>query len=85
MSREITREELSAAGVQYGHQTKRWNPKMKDYIFGVKNKNHIIDLEKTITHLNAAQKLLESLGSKQQKYYLLELNVLVKMLLKKQL
>ncbi|WFQ92544.1 30S ribosomal protein S2 [Mycoplasma feriruminatoris] len=67
MSREITREELSAAGVQYGHQTKRWNPKMKDYIFGVKNKNHIIDLEKTITHLNAAQKLLESLGSKQQK------------------
>ncbi|WP_434336467.1 30S ribosomal protein S2 [Mycoplasma capricolum] len=67
MSREITREELSAAGVQYGHQTKRWNPKMKSYIYGVKNKNHIIDLEKTITHLNAAQKLLEFLGSKQQK------------------
>ncbi|ADK69528.1 30S ribosomal protein S2 [Mycoplasma mycoides subsp. mycoides] len=67
MSREITREELSAAGVQYGHQTKRWNPKMKSYIYGVKNKNHIIDLEKTITHLNTAQKLLETLGSKQQK------------------
>lgn len=45
MLREITREELSAAGVQYGHQTKRWNPKMKSYIYGVKNKNHIIDLE----------------------------------------
>lgn len=67
MSREITREELSAAGVQYGHQTKRWNPKMKSYIYRVKNKNHIIDLEKTITHLNTAQKLLETLGSKQQK------------------
>ncbi|AGJ90868.1 30S ribosomal protein S2 [Mycoplasma putrefaciens] len=67
MAKEITRDELSAAGVQYGHQTKRWNPKMAPYIYGVKNKNHIIDLEKTIVQLNAGQKLLENLGTKQQK------------------
>ncbi|KNG79420.1 30S ribosomal protein S2 [Mycoplasma sp. HU2014] len=67
MAKEITREELSAAGVQYGHQTKRWNPKMAPFIYGVKNKNHIIDLEKTVSQLAVAQKLLENLGSKQQK------------------
>src|SRR5258708_5718560 len=40
-------EELLDAGVHYGHQTKRWNPKMEPYIYAVKKNIHIIDLEKT--------------------------------------
>ena len=38
---------LLEAGVHFGHETKRWNPKMKKYIYGEKNKIYIIDLEKT--------------------------------------
>jgi small subunit ribosomal protein S2 len=41
-------KELLEAGVHFGHQTKRWNPKMKDYIFGQRNGIYIIDLQKTI-------------------------------------
>lgn len=44
----ITMKELLEAGVHFGHQTKRWNPKMKDYIFGQRNGIYIIDLQKTI-------------------------------------
>ncbi len=44
----ITLKELLEAGVHFGHQTRRWNPKMKPYIFGVRNGIHIIDLEKTL-------------------------------------
>jgi small subunit ribosomal protein S2 len=45
---EITMKELLEAGVHFGHQTRRWNPKMKDYIFGERNGIHIIDLQKTL-------------------------------------
>jgi len=41
-------KELLEAGVHFGHQTKRWNPKMKDYIFGERNGIYIIDLQKTL-------------------------------------
>ncbi len=44
----ITMKELLEAGVHFGHQTRRWNPKMKDYIFGQRNGIYIIDLQKTI-------------------------------------
>ena len=44
----ITMKELLEAGVHFGHQTKRWNPKMKEYIFGQRNGIYIIDLQKTI-------------------------------------
>jgi small subunit ribosomal protein S2 len=43
----VTIKELLEAGVHFGHQTKRWNPKMKDYIYGERNGIHIIDLQKT--------------------------------------
>ncbi len=43
----VTMKELLEAGVHFGHQTKRWNPKMKPYIFGSRNGIHIIDLQKT--------------------------------------
>jgi small subunit ribosomal protein S2 len=44
----ITMKELLEAGVHFGHQTKRWNPKMKSYIFGARNGIYIIDLQKTV-------------------------------------
>ena len=44
----ISMKELLEAGVHFGHQTKRWNPKMKEYIFGERNGIYIIDLQKTV-------------------------------------
>ena len=44
----VTMKELLEAGVHFGHQTRRWNPKMKPYIFGARNGIHIIDLQKTV-------------------------------------
>ena len=44
----VTMKELLEAGVHFGHQTKRWNPKMKPYIFGARNDIYIIDLQKTV-------------------------------------
>ena len=44
-------KELLEAGVHFGHQTKRWNPKMKEYIFGDRNGIYIIDLQKTLKNV----------------------------------
>ncbi len=49
-----TMKQLLEAGVHFGHQTRRWNPKMRDYIFGERNGIHIIDLAQTVTRLDAA-------------------------------
>ncbi len=46
--------QLLEAGVHFGHQTRRWNPKMREYIFGERNGVHIIDLEQTVSRLDAA-------------------------------
>jgi len=50
----ITMKQLLEAGVHFGHQTKRWNPKMKPYIFGARNGIYIIDLQKTVNMARAA-------------------------------
>jgi small subunit ribosomal protein S2 len=50
------------AGVHFGHQTRYWNPKMADYIFGQRNKIHIINLEKTLTLYNDAMKYVRQLA-----------------------
>ncbi len=50
----VTVEELIAAGVHFGHRTKRWNPKMQKFIFGKRNGVHIIDVRQTIEHLKRA-------------------------------
>ncbi len=50
----ITMKELLEAGVHFGHQTKRWNPKMKQYIFGARNGIYIIDLQKTVRMFRTA-------------------------------
>ena len=47
-------KELLESGVHFGHQTKRWNPKMKPFIFDARNGIHIIDLSKTLSQLEAA-------------------------------
>ena len=47
-------KELLEAGVHFGHQTRRWNPKMKPFIFDARNGIHIIDLSKTLGQLEAA-------------------------------
>src|SRR5713226_644726 len=72
----ITMKELLEAGVHFGHQTKRWNPKMKEYIFGERNGIYIIDLQKTlkmfkeaskfVTDLTSTGKLIRFVGTKRQ-------------------
>jgi small subunit ribosomal protein S2 len=52
-----TLEELLAAGVHFGHQTRRWNPKMRQFIFAERNGIHIIDLQKTLRQIQLAQKM----------------------------
>ena len=51
-------EQLLAAGVHFGHQTRRWNPKMRRFIFAERNGIHIIDLQKTLRQIDLAQKLV---------------------------
>jgi small subunit ribosomal protein S2 len=57
----ITMKELLEAGVHFGHQTKRWNPKMKEYIFGERNGIYIIDLQKTLKMFKDASKYVTDL------------------------
>ncbi len=52
---QVELKELLEAGVHFGHQTRRWNPKMKNFIFAERNGIHIIDLRKTLDRLNRAQ------------------------------
>lgn len=54
MADKITMQNLLDAGIHYGHQTKRWNPKMKPYIYGARNGIYIFDLRTTMTHLEKA-------------------------------
>ena len=50
----VSMKQLLEAGVHFGHQPRRWNPKMRDFIFGERNGIHIIDLAQTVTRLDAA-------------------------------
>lgn len=61
MAVEITMKELLEAGVHFGHQTRRWNPKMKEYIFGERNGIHIIDLQKTLKMFRDASRFVSEL------------------------
>ena len=60
---KITVQDLLAAGVHFGHQTKKWNPKMKEYVYGVKNGIYIIDLAKTMRQLADACNYLQHVVS----------------------
>ena len=59
----ITMKELLEAGVHFGHQTRKWNPKMKEYIFGERNGIHIIDLQKTLRQFKEASRFVGELAA----------------------
>jgi small subunit ribosomal protein S2 len=59
----IAMKDLLEAGVHFGHQTKRWNPKMKEYIFGERNGIYIIDLGKTVKLFREAEEFITSLAA----------------------
>lgn len=63
MGVEITMKELLEAGVHFGHQTRRWNPKMKEYIFGERNGIHIIDLQKTLKMFRDAARYVAEMAA----------------------
>ncbi|MCX7770616.1 MAG: 30S ribosomal protein S2 [Proteobacteria bacterium] len=58
----ISMKQLLEAGVHFGHQTKRWNPKMRPYIFGARNGIHIIDLQKTVEYFKTAFAFVKEIG-----------------------
>lgn len=59
----VSMRQLLEAGVHFGHQTHRWNPKMAPYIFGDKNKVHIIDLSQTVPHMARALQFVRDVAS----------------------
>ena len=64
---DITLEQMLQAGVHFGHQTKYWNPKMDQYIFGTRDKIHIINLEHTVEMIKPALKFIEGVAAKNNK------------------
>ena len=63
----VSMKDMLKAGVHFGHQTRYWNPKMKQFIFGARNKIHIINLEHTVPALNEALAAAQSLASRNKK------------------
>jgi len=59
---EVTMKSLLQAGVHFGHQTTRWNPRMKKYIYGARNGIHIVDLQKTLKKFQEAEKVIRELA-----------------------
>ena len=64
---EVTIEQLLEAGVHFGHNVRRWNPKMEQYIFGVRNNIHVFDLRITLHLINSALVKLHEVASKSGK------------------
>ncbi|WP_421681987.1 30S ribosomal protein S2 [Stutzerimonas urumqiensis] len=64
---QVTMRDMLKAGVHFGHQTRYWNPKMDKYIFGARNKIHIINLEKTLPMFNEALAFVEKLAAGKNK------------------
>ena len=60
----FTMRQLLEAGVHFGHSTRRWNPRMEPFIFGERNKIHILDLQQTVPMLHAALKALSDVTSR---------------------
>ncbi len=67
MATTVSMRELLQAGVHFGHQSRYWNPKMAPFIFGARNKIHIINLEQTVPALNEALGFVERLASSKNK------------------
>jgi small subunit ribosomal protein S2 len=60
----VTMKQLLEAGVHFGHQTHKWNPKMKKYIFGERNGIHILDLKQTVDAINDAYQFVKDVASR---------------------
>lgn len=60
---QITMKEMLDAGVHFGHQTQRWNPKMKNYVYTSRGGIHIIDLQKTVVRANKAAEFVKSVAA----------------------
>lgn len=67
MTTQVSMRELLQAGAHFGHQTRYWNPKMDQFIFGARNKIHIINLEHTVPALNDALNHVHALASNKNK------------------
>lgn len=67
MTEHVTMRDMLKAGVHFGHQTRYWNPKMGKYIFGARNKIHIVNLEKTLPMFNDAMSFIEKLATGKNK------------------
>ena len=78
----VTMKQLLEAGVHFGHQTRRWNPKMSPWLFGERNGIHIVDLRQTLSQLQEAYRVVEELtarggtvlfvGTKKQAQHIME-------------
>ena len=66
----VSMKDMMAAGVHFGHQTRFWNPKMAPYIFGARNKIHIVNLENTLPAFNASLSEVKKFASRGQKILL---------------
>ena len=64
---QITMKQMLEAGVHFGHQTKRWNPKMKPYIFGARNGIYIVDLQKTVRYFKTAYQFIQETVARGEK------------------
>ena len=64
---QVSMRDLLQAGAHFGHQTRYWNPKMDQYIFGARNKIHIINLEHTVPAFNEALELVKRLAGNKNK------------------
>lgn len=64
---QVSMRDMLQAGVHFGHQTRYWNPKMAPYIFGARNKIHIINLEHTVPAFNEALNVIKKLASNKNK------------------
>ncbi|MDN4500930.1 30S ribosomal protein S2 [Alteromonadaceae bacterium BrNp21-10] len=67
MANTVSMRDMLKAGVHFGHQTRYWNPKMKPFIFGARNKVHIINLEKTVPMFNEALAFVSGIAAKKGK------------------
>lgn len=64
----VTMKSLLESGVHFGHQTRRWNPKMGKFIFGSRNKIHIIDLQKTLKELKKIYKVVRDFSAEGKEF-----------------
>ena len=64
---QVSMRDMLQAGVHFGHQTRYWNPKMDQYIFGARNKIHIINLEHTVPAFNEALQVIKGMAAQKKK------------------